>query len=179
MENIEKIERIREKTGISYEEAKKVLEENNYDLLDAMIALEKEGKVKAPEQDRYTTTNEQPVNLEFEKTQRAYEKDCKKTSFGQMLDKFFELCGKLIKSSVETSFIVEKRGNVVINVPVLVLIVCLLAFGITVPLLIIGLFFEYRYRFEGIDTVNINFDINKACDEASEMCDNIKKDFKK
>ena len=49
MDNLEKVEKLREKTGVSYEEAKEALEANNYDVLDAIIYLEKKGKVKAPE----------------------------------------------------------------------------------------------------------------------------------
>ena len=48
MDNLEKVEKLREKTGVSYEEAKEALEANNYDVLDAIIYLEKKGKVKAP-----------------------------------------------------------------------------------------------------------------------------------
>ena len=46
MDNFEKVEKLREKAGVSYEEAKTALEQCNYDLLDAMIYLEKQGKVQ-------------------------------------------------------------------------------------------------------------------------------------
>ena len=46
MDNLEKVEKLREKTGVSYEEAKAALEATNYDVLDAIIYLEKNGKVK-------------------------------------------------------------------------------------------------------------------------------------
>ena len=46
MEKMEKVEALRNKAGVTYEEAKAALEANNWDVLDAMIALEKEGKVK-------------------------------------------------------------------------------------------------------------------------------------
>lgn len=44
MENYEKVEKLRERANVSYEEAKEALEQNNWDILDAMIALEKSGK---------------------------------------------------------------------------------------------------------------------------------------
>ena len=37
MDNLEKVEKLREKTGVSYEEAKAALEATNYDVLDAII----------------------------------------------------------------------------------------------------------------------------------------------
>ena len=49
MDQLEKVEKIREKTGVSYEDAKSALEACNYDLLDAIVYLEKLGKIKAPE----------------------------------------------------------------------------------------------------------------------------------
>ena len=54
MENFEKVEKLREKTGVSYEDAKKVLEENNYDMLDAIIELERQGKVAEAKDGTYT-----------------------------------------------------------------------------------------------------------------------------
>ncbi|MBE5959747.1 MAG: UBA/TS-N domain protein [Lachnospiraceae bacterium] len=179
MENIEKIEKIREKAGVTYEEAKQVLEEANYDLLDAMIILERQGKVKAPQTESYTTKNEENVNTEFESAQRTYQNDCKKSSVGQLIDKILATCGKLLKASLDSSFVVTHKGNEIINVPVLVLIICLIAFAITVPLLIIGLFCDFRYRIDGVDKVNVNFDINGTLNNVSDTCDNIKKDLTK
>ena len=58
MEQFEKVEKLRVRAGISYEEAKEALEANDWDLLDAMIWLEKQGKVSAPEQESYSTQTE-------------------------------------------------------------------------------------------------------------------------
>ena len=55
MDDLEKVERLRERADVSYEEAKKALEECNVDLLDAMVYLEKQGKVKKPGKTSYTT----------------------------------------------------------------------------------------------------------------------------
>ena len=45
MENLEKVEKLRKKADISYEEAKEILEECDWDLLDAVIKLESMGKL--------------------------------------------------------------------------------------------------------------------------------------
>ncbi len=55
MENYEKVEKLRERANVSYEEAKEALEQNNWDILDAMIALEKSGKAAGPKQTSYST----------------------------------------------------------------------------------------------------------------------------
>ncbi|HBR33541.1 MAG TPA: ubiquitin, partial [Firmicutes bacterium] len=53
MVNFEQVQKLRDRANISYEEAKKALEETNGDLLQAMINLEKQNKIKAPEAGGY------------------------------------------------------------------------------------------------------------------------------
>ena len=59
MDNLEKVEKLRERANVTYEEAKAALEENNWDLLDAMVALEKAGKTDSPRQEQYSTSYDQ------------------------------------------------------------------------------------------------------------------------
>ena len=49
MDNLQKIEKLVNKAGCSYEEAKVALEGCDWDMIDAIIKLEREGKVKAQE----------------------------------------------------------------------------------------------------------------------------------
>ena len=49
MENYQKVEQLVSKAGCSYEEAKTALEANGWDMIDAIVSLEREGKVKAEE----------------------------------------------------------------------------------------------------------------------------------
>ena len=58
MDNFEKVEKLREKANVTYEEAKTALENSNWDMLDAMIYLEKNGKVKEDKRAEYTTKTE-------------------------------------------------------------------------------------------------------------------------
>lgn len=60
MELLEKVEKIREKTGVSYEDAKKALEEAGGDILDAIVLLENQGKIKGPARQTYSTKQEEP-----------------------------------------------------------------------------------------------------------------------
>ena len=175
MDKLEKVEKLRAKTGVSYEDAKNALEACDYDLLDAIIYLEKLEKVKAPEGESVTTGEEQKTSTEFEQAQQTYTNDCNKVTFGQMMDKFFKWCGKVLKKSVDSTFIVERRGQTMINVPVLVLVIALiLAFWVVLPLLIVVLFCECRYHFEGIGDINVN--LNSACDKMADSVDNLKSD---
>ena len=62
------VEKLREKTGITYEEAKCVLEINNWDILDSILYLEEQGKVKRPSVSIFYT-NEYNENYEDEDQQ--------------------------------------------------------------------------------------------------------------
>ena len=159
MDQLEKVEKIREKTGVSYEDAKSALEACNYDLLDAIVYLEKLGKIKAPEVGTYTTTPQETSN-ELAQAQAAYEQSCKKKTFGERMDEFFAWVGDIIKKGCEKNFIIERKGERFMRMPI-----------------IIGLFCDCRYHFEG-DAKAVQ-DINNACDKASDACAGVKEDIKK
>ena len=80
MDIFEKVEKLVEKAGVSYEDAKAALDKADGDLLDAMILLEKEGKAKAPEQSSYSTKYDQQaqyVSVEetVENDRKSYTKE--------------------------------------------------------------------------------------------------------
>ena len=175
MENLEKVEKIREKTGVSYEEAKKALEDANYDMLDAIIELEKQGKINKAS-GSYSTALATSSD-EFEQAQKEYKDSIKGESLGGAFDRFFKWIAKLLKRSLEIDFVASKDGQQKLKFPLLVLILLIcFAFWIVIPVMIIGLFCDFKYRFEGVDEVNVN--VNDLCDRASNTCNNIKNDFK-
>ena len=174
MEKLEKVEKLREKTGVTYEDAKAALVACDYDLLDAIVYLEKLGKIKSPENTSYTTTLQAP-SKEFERAQASYEDSCKKSTIGDGVDRFISWAGDLMKKSCKSTFHVEHEGKQVVAVPLLVFILLLIfAFWITLPLMIVGLFFDYKYHFEGINKI----DVNEVCDKASAAAMNMKNDAK-
>ena len=63
MDHFEMVEKLRAKANVSYEEAKAALEASDWDMLDALVLLENEGKVKdAPEAKEYTTQEKKEYN---------------------------------------------------------------------------------------------------------------------
>lgn len=174
MEQLEKVEKLREKTGVTYEEAKAALEACEWDLLDAIVYLESQGKIKDAGMASYTTKSES--SEEFKQAAKDYEDNSNRVTLGEMVDKFLKWCGKIIKKGCDNYFEVYKDGKIVINAPVIVLVILLIvAFWVTLSLLVIGLFFGFRYSFRGEITNTV--DINSACDKAAETCENIKNDF--
>lgn len=178
MDNFEKVEKIIEKTGVSYEDAKNALEASSYDLLDAIIYLERQGKIASPKQESYTTSADQKnCSREFEESQTYYENSCKDTSLGEAINKFLKWCGKVIKKGCETTFTVSRHDKNIISAPVILWVILLIvAFWIVVPLMVIGLFCNCRYHFTGFE--NTTIDINDLCDKASDACENIKNNIK-
>ena len=69
MTNFEMVETLRDKANVTYEEARDALEKSNWDLLDAMLLLEKEGRVK-PGNGCYSTKPEEAEAPEADKKRR-------------------------------------------------------------------------------------------------------------
>lgn len=174
MEQLEKVEKLRETTGVTYEEAKDALEKNDWNILEAVVYLEQQGKIKAPKMSSYSTQAE--TSQDFVKATKDYDEKSSHMTVGQIADKFFKWCGKMIKKGCENFFEVKKDGKTIVSMPVILLILLFFcSFGFTLLVLIIGLFFGLHYSFRGEITQSV--DINSMCDKASETCENIKKDF--
>lgn len=171
MDELEKVERLREKANVSYEEAKKALEECNWDLLDAMVYLEKQGKVKEPKQSSYTTRYEEPKKIE-----EAANNTKSAGGIGDLLNRFFNWCRRVIQKGNETLFKVERNDKNIIRIPVTVFVIILIfGFWFVFVAMLIGLFFGCRYSFEGLGKVEL--DVNKAMDSAADAAEKIKNEF--
>lgn len=176
MEKFEQVEVLCKKANVTFEDAKEAMEACDYDMLDAMIYLEKQGKVNAGSTASYTTSSGTDTSQEFEKAQKSYEESCQRTSFGEVMNKFGKWCKRTIQRSLEIDFCVTKDEKLVFKVPVLALVVALIvATWISVILLVVGLFCGCKYYFQGLDSATV--DVNKFCERASETCEGIKNEF--
>ncbi len=167
MDQLEKVEKLKERANVTYEEAKEALEASNWDLLDAMVYLEKMGKTEAPRQETYSTSYE-------EQSQYVSVKD--KVKEKKKNDSPFVQAGKLVrlllKKSRENFFCVSRKGEEILKIPVLLLIcVLLIAWHITLIALIAGLFFDCTYSFCGKDDLET---ANKAMEKAGEFAEKVK-----
>ncbi len=177
MATLEQVEKLREKTGVSFEEAKAVLEECNDDLLDAIIYLERQGKVNAPAGGGYYSSQ----NTQQEQEYQADGGCCNDRragcgSFGEAMGKFGRFCARIFNIGNTNYLEAEKHGEVMFSVPVTVLVVLLIFFfWVVVPLFILSLFFGFRYRFVGNEMGTEQ--VNKVMDGASDTAEDIKKNF--
>lgn len=172
MEHLEMVEKLRERANVTYEDAKAALEICNWDMLDAMVYLEKQGKVKEPGQSTYSTSYEEQKQYESVK-----EKVGKKNSGEGFWGKFKRLCKKAWYKSKVNYFCVEHKDEEIIRVPVWVFIIALLmAWHMILIIMVISLFFDCRYSFAGKDDCG---KINNVMAKASDLADKVKDEYDK
>ena len=174
MERNEMIKKLMEKAYVTNEEAQEVLEKCNWDLLDAIIYLERNGKVENNE----TTTIIEVKEEEQKKEDYSKKKDESYGGIGEVIGRIFKYLGKIISKGNKNYFEIKKDNEKPIRISLTISIILLILFmPPTVVLLIIGLFCGYKYSVGG---PNMNCDgVNDVFENVSESADTIKKDFKK
>lgn len=142
MDKEKAIERLMKKTNLSYDINKKALEEAEWDILDAILILEEKGEIPKPETTVYYTNRiyEEKADNEIIKVQ--YKKEEKKS--------FLEIICGLIDTLNNIFFKIVRNDQVLIKLPLTVVILLLFfTFWISVPLFIIGFFYDVEYSFVG------------------------------
>jgi hypothetical protein len=174
MVTLEQVERLKEKADVSFEDAKAALEATDGDLLNALIYLEKQGKVTPPAGGGYYSSQTNALVP----TAPAGEKEKKRSgeSFSDMMKRFGRFCAKVLDKGNNNHLEAEKNGTKIISLPVTVVAVLLIFFfWVVIPLFIVSLFFGFRYRFRGSDLGKES--VNKVMDGASDTVEGIKRSF--
>ena len=171
---LEQVEKLREKADVSYNDAKEALEASDGDLLEALIYLERQGKVTPPKDGGFyrskVDSSESKDNSQEDKTKTNRE------GLADLARKFVRFCGTLIHKGNINYLVIKKDGEVKTKFTITLLVVMLLFFfWITMPLLIIGLFFGFRYSFRG-PNLGKKF-VNEVMDNIADTAENIKKSF--
>ena len=144
MEMLDKVERLREKADVSYEEARAALEQTGGDLLDAMVLLEREGKVKGPGRTTYSTNyDEQKDYLRVK--DKVEEQKRSSGNFGHAFGKLLRGFFRFLRTTV---FNVTRREDTIFTMPTWVFALLLFLFWeVLAPVMVIALFFEVRYSY--------------------------------
>ena len=171
MDNMEKVDRLRERANVTYEEAKAALENHNWDILDAMVELEKQGKTVAPNRSNYSTSYEQQadyVKVQEKVDERRSERTHVGRSIGAAMRRFFRIC-------VDDVFCITRKGSEIFRVPVLVLVLALFfMWEALIPIMIIAMFFGCRYSFQGKDKLR---EANDFMDKAGSVVENLQEGY--
>ncbi|NMA48715.1 MAG: DUF4342 domain-containing protein [Tissierellia bacterium] len=180
MVTLEQVEKLRQYASISYEEAKAALEETNGDILEAIVNLEKQNKINGPKEGGYYNSSAKNEESQENSTKETYKAEHSKkegSSFRELTGKFFKWCGNILNKGNRNILEVVKGNQKVMSVPVTVLAVLMIfTFWITIPLLVVGLFFGYRYKVIGPDLGKDN--VNRAMDSVADAAENIKREVK-
>ena len=186
---LEMVERLKEKANISYAQAKEALEYSGGNLLDALIYLEEKGAIPRAEGAYYSTKSETPpppppaeplpVRLPDKAKKQKAPKQPRSGRGG--VRRFFNTLRRwLIDNELE----IWRRDQPITALPVLILVLLLCcAFWMTIPVLVLGLFLGFRYRFSGPDLErdDLNGMMGSVADTAADLgrqvMDEIKHDW--
>ena len=161
---LEMVERLREKAHVSYGLAKEALEYSGGNLLDALIYLEEKGAIPREEGAYYSTRGETSspappppaqVRAEEPEGEKKGRKGKAKARPGKKAAPQKDGNG-LIKTLrrwlIDNELEIWRKGTPVTALPVLILLLLLIfAYYVVIPLLVLGLFLGFRYRFSGPD----------------------------
>lgn len=180
MITIEQVEKLRAYANVSFEEAKLALEACNGDLLEAVIYLEKTGKVNRPLNGgsyRADSSGYQEQNQGAEE-QASYEEANKEYyNFSAQMKKIWDGFCKLVHKANTNYFVMKRKNGTQTMVPVTILVLGLcFFFWIICPLLVVGLFFGWSYQFAGPDLGKDS--INSVMDSVSETAEDLKRSMK-
>ena len=119
MTNLEKVEKLRKKADITYEEAKAALESCDWDILDAIVKLEAEGKVKPSSsgEESYAKDTSSPKDAsvveestdspqQIVESYQNYQNEQTKKSSGTW-SKIKKWVGKILRKSCDNRFVVN------------------------------------------------------------------------
>ena len=170
MVDFEKVEKLVQKANVSYEDAKNALEAANGDMLDAIIALEKAGKVNS--QASFTTTS--PESSPYKDVPAVVDQTNKTEG-----KSFFKDLGAAIKRGFRytvDNFVRVVRNDVeVIKLPLWISIIAMLAaWELLLIVIVISLFFDCRYSVVGKDNAN---EVNRVIDQASTFAGKVKESW--
>ena len=184
MVTLEQVEKLREYANISYDEAKAALEQAGGDILQAIIDLERQGKINPPQGGgQYSSGSNElaaaaQTKEEFKKEKAQTKSGSgEKSAFSRNMGNFGRWLGNILHKGNVNALVVEKNGTSVMRLPITVLVIFLIcAFWIVVPLLVVGLFFNFRYYFQGPDIQSTK--VNDAMNTVANAAEEIKNDMK-
>lgn len=174
MDELEKVEKLRQRADVTYEEAKEALETCGWDLLDAMVYLERQGKVKEPEQSVHSTSYEEQTRYASVKEKVDEQEKSSERNFFAKLGHLVEI---LCQKCRDNYFCVKRREELIFKVPVWVFVLLvIILWQLVLPVMIIALFFDVHYAFCGKDDLA---GVNRVMEKASKMADKVKDEFDK
>jgi hypothetical protein len=183
MENFEKIEQLVNKAGCSYEDAKAALEGCGWDMIDAIISLERDGKVKK-ESAAYTAKPAQEAEIVSEVTvdstgsRSGNQGNAGNAGKAEKEPKEKKGLWKKFKSIMTDNrlVIIKSNGQQLADLPIWIPVIALITFfWATLILAAVAMVFGCRFHFEGADLGKTN--INNTMDKATDYAEKVRNDL--
>ncbi|MBR3124089.1 MAG: DUF4342 domain-containing protein [Mogibacterium sp.] len=194
MDNYQKVEQLVTKAGCSYEDARAALEACGWDMLDAVISLEREGKVnketvekKAEEPieiipevsaEKIAGENTQQITYIQNDGANGNADGSEKSDKAKGTAKRGRSLWKRIKRIMMNNRMVVLRSNgqQIMNVPIVIPVIALIAFfWATLIIAVIAMVFGCRFHFEGEDLGKTG--INSTMDKATDYAEKVRNDL--
>ena len=190
MDRFELVEKLVKSTGVSYEDAKAALESTGWDLLDAAVWLEKNGKIEA-KTGHFTTDPEQQQQQAqaAAEQQRQQEQQRAETARGTADTRYrsgnrgviHSIISKIRGILMDNELVICKQsGEIFLELPIwLAVLLLILAFWPTVIVLILVFILGFRFRLHGPDLGSemVNNILNRAENSASDFIKRAKNSY--
>ena len=174
MEKLDKVERLRERANVTYEEAREALEQSGEDLLDAMVWLERQGKVKTPQQSSYSTSYEEQKEY-VRVVDKVEEQKQSAPSFGKSIGRAVRT---LMHFVFHTSFHITRKKKILFTMPSWVFAFILLgAWKGVIPVMAVAMMFGVRYSFEGEENSPASEAANDFLNKAGSFADGVQSEL--
>ena len=191
MDNYQKVEQLVNKAGCTYEDAKAALEECGWDMLDAVINLEREGKVKKATVEHTAQNAGEAIEIVTEvatehtsddnSQQIIYSYDDSAAGNQGSADdapkRKLSLWARIKRILTKNRMVVfRSNGQQILDLPIWIPVIALIAFfWATLTIAVIAMVFGCRFHFEGEDLGKIN--INSTMDKATDYAEKVKNDI--
>lgn len=188
---LEQVEKVRQYAGVTFEEAKRALEQTGGSPLDAVILLEREGRAPRPEGGAWSTrygvppeepAAEGPSAARTSVPAKLWVKTRAKSNHRRISSKEVgDAIRSLLRNCTRITIDVWRGEDLLVGIP---LIICVLLFLIApyvmVPLTFVGLALRCRYHISGWDfgAETINRTMDQVTDTVAGWTDQIKAEIK-
>ena len=177
MEEFTKVEKLVEITGVSFEDARDAIRACDGEMVDAMVYLEKLGKVTY-KNSKNTDPRFAPIT-EAEMAAAAAKRDAIRAERLARIERrrggFGEFVRKVMRFLTHNKVSISKEGQEFASIPLLVvLIICSMSVGFAVVAVFISMMFGYDYSFKG----ESNFDAaNRAMAHVGATAGTVKAEY--
>ena len=182
---LEQVEQLRAHAAVSYEEARRALEACDGDLLDALILLEREGRIPpggGPTRGPEASGKDEKRFWGLAVTAGGHRGREERGSWRARLRELLAAAVDLLRHCTVNQFEVWRNGERMTALPVLILILLVLvAYWISLPLLVVGLFFGCKYRFSGpdLDKNRVGEVVNQVSAKVGDAVGQVRDEFKR